>query len=95
MVDFICNQTIPSGEPTFKESVGNTYIFEFHTSVACRPEPVECIVFDKLGNRYDLSPLTRSGGAWEVSDSRNSQSHLTYFINVCAPVAGVSGCSGL
>jgi len=94
VVNFICDQNQPTGEPTFKESIGNTYIFEFHTSLACRPTPVECLVFDRDGNHYDLSALTRSGGSWRVPDSRSSHLHLTYYINVCAPIENVPGCTG-
>lgn len=74
----------------------NAFIFDFATSLACRPEPVDCLVSDFHGNQYDLTPLARVEGNWQVVDSRSSHSDLRYYINVCRPInpIGNSSCPG-
>lgn len=46
-----------------------TYTFEWETTAACsnEDEEVECSVHDAAnGKTYDLSPLTKTSGNWEV-----------------------------
>lgn len=94
VINFVCNQNVPDGEPKFVEQDGLTLVLEFQTALACRPEPVECKVYDNAGNSYDLSALMRPGSFWQVPDSRSGRQDLTYFINVCTPIGNAQGCPG-
>lgn len=91
IVLFLCRQNIPLGAPEFVRKEENAYYFDFKTSLACRPQPVDCQVQDEKGTQYDLSPLARSGTNWQVLDTRLGFSDLTYYINVCRPINSVAG----
>lgn len=91
IVLFLCRQNIPLGAPEFVRKEENAYYFDFKTSLACRPQPVDCRVQDEKGTQYDLSPLARSGTNWQVLDTRPGFSDLTYYINVCRPINSVAG----
>lgn len=97
IVLFLCRQNIPLGAPEFVRNEENAYYFDFKTSLACRPQPVDCQVQDEKGTQYDLSPLARSGTNWQVLDTRPGYSDLTYYINVCRPINSIAGstCPGL
>ncbi|XP_056014073.1 cation-independent mannose-6-phosphate receptor-like [Ostrea edulis] len=88
---FLCRQSIPLGAPEFVRKEENAYYFNFKTSLACRPQPVDCLVQDEKGNQYDLSPLARTGTNWQVLDTREDYSDLTYYINVCRPINAIRG----
>ncbi|XP_062610067.1 cation-independent mannose-6-phosphate receptor-like [Saccostrea cucullata] len=88
---FLCRQNIPLGAPEFVRKEENSYYFDFKTSLACRPQPVDCLVQDQRGNQYDLSPLARAGSNWQVLDTRPHYSDLTYYINVCRPINTIAG----
>lgn len=91
IVLFLCRQNIPLGAPEFVRNEENAYYFDFKTSLACRPQPVDCQVQDEKGTQYDLSPLARSGTNWQVLDTRPGYSDLTYYINVCRPINSIAG----
>ena len=75
---------MPQGQPVFREKDEMTYIFDFSTSLACQPEPVDCHAIDNQGNEYDLSGLAKSDGNYMVPDPERST--LKYYINLCQPL---------
>ncbi|OWF52457.1 cation-independent mannose-6-phosphate receptor-like [Mizuhopecten yessoensis] len=94
---FLCRQNVDIGEPKFdRVDEGYKYIFTFETSLACKPDPIDCLAEDIHGNRFDLSPLARGAGDtnWQVTDTHSDHKN-TYHINVCRPIntAGTS-CQG-
>jgi len=95
-INFVYNESVSLTEiqPRFVDQVGNVYLFEVASSLAYIPVPVtECQAFGNAGQKYDLSPLVRSGSSWQVTtESANEK----YFINVCRSVGNVStaSCNG-
>ncbi|XP_061480276.1 cation-independent mannose-6-phosphate receptor isoform X2 [Rhineura floridana] len=82
-------------EPVFlKETEDCTYMFEWHTPLACPPfKSIECSYKDSTGNSYDLSSLTRHKENWEAISMTSSTQK--YYINVCkslVPHQGVDFC---
>ncbi|XP_060069663.1 cation-independent mannose-6-phosphate receptor-like [Ylistrum balloti] len=93
---FLCRQNVDIGEPKFdRVDEGYKYIFTFETSLACKPDPIDCLAEDIHGNQFDLSPLARgaSDTNWQVTDVQGGK--FTFHINVCRPIntAGTS-CPG-
>ncbi|KAL4233045.1 Cation-independent mannose-6-phosphate receptor [Mactra antiquata] len=80
---FLCAKDTEMGTIMFVRQMGNVYIFNFLTSLACMPLATECVVQDEAGNQYDLTSLEKDT-YWNVADSRDD--HTTYYINVCRPV---------
>ncbi|XP_034964504.2 cation-independent mannose-6-phosphate receptor isoform X1 [Zootoca vivipara] len=83
-------------QPVFlKEMEDCTYLFEWHTPLACPPSrSIECSYKDSTGNSYDLSSLTRHKENWEAISMTNSTQK--YYINVCkslVPHRGADFCS--
>ncbi|XP_013417456.1 cation-independent mannose-6-phosphate receptor [Lingula anatina] len=92
-ITFTCDKTVPLGAPVFSKQEGHKYIFTFHTSLACPPEPVECSVYDHYGNMYDLNPLSKTTGNWQAIDTKEGDTNSVYYINVCRPINMVAGSS--
>nr|XP_006818196.1 PREDICTED: cation-independent mannose-6-phosphate receptor-like [Saccoglossus kowalevskii] len=86
VITFLCRTSIQLGEPKFVRKEGITYLFDFETALACRPQSVDCLVYDSHANQYDLSSLSRESGNWEAVDTRVGYEHLRYHINVCRPL---------
>ena len=84
VITFICNRNIPQGKPVFRRRDGADTFFDFPTSLACTPDPVDCRVSDDQGNEYDLTPLAKEDVNWRVIDPQRN--HLKYYINVCRPL---------
>ena len=70
VVRLICDQDVLNGPPTLAATNGNTYEFEFRTSLACLPRVVDCRLLDADGLEYDLSSLRRTDADWQVRDRR-------------------------
>ncbi|KAL5011151.1 hypothetical protein ScPMuIL_013456 [Solemya velum] len=86
-VTFRCDRTKYPGDLKYYNRDGSYhYIFVFHTALACPPEPVDCLVQDRYGYQYDLTPLSRTTTNWQAIDVRPEHSDLRYFINVCRPL---------
>ncbi|XP_068082527.1 cation-independent mannose-6-phosphate receptor [Anabrus simplex] len=86
-IHFICNTSIPHGQPTLKLTNSSTVIvFEVETALACVTRPVDCIAYDSQGSRYDLQALSNNRRNWEVSDNRKGYENVKYYINVCRPL---------
>ncbi|XP_049962315.1 cation-independent mannose-6-phosphate receptor isoform X4 [Schistocerca serialis cubense] len=92
-VEFVCNVSVPFGEPTFRSEVGNTYTFEFQSSHACPKGIVDCVVYDDQANKFDLSNLRREIGNWEVRAEVHGRMNSTFFINVCKSLNPVRMCN--
>nr|XP_060609655.1 cation-independent mannose-6-phosphate receptor [Anolis sagrei ordinatus] len=91
---FYCD-THTNLEPVFlKETEDCTYMFEWHTPLACPPfRSVDCSYKDSAGNSYDLSSLTRHKENWEAISRTDSA--VKYYINVCkslVPYQGTGSC---
>lgn len=74
------------GSPVFLDNNGcDTYI-EWYSSVACQKSVtasfVPCYVYGSKTQRYDLSPLIKSKGAYRVETMDDSD----FFINVCRDI---------
>ena len=85
---FKCNNSMVDEEQlanvTFVRRDDKTYLFDVETPLVCKPAPVDCVVTDSQGNEYDLSPLAKHDGNWNVIDS--ARTNIQYFINVCRPI---------
>nr|CAD7570619.1 unnamed protein product [Timema californicum] len=80
-ITLVCNENITFGEPVFKAELDNLYKFELETSLACLAWPVECAVFDREDNKFDLGQLRKTDGNWEVTDP--GQGKVRFHINIC------------
>uniref|UniRef100_A0A8C9W683 Insulin-like growth factor 2 receptor n=1 Tax=Scleropages formosus TaxID=113540 RepID=A0A8C9W683_SCLFO len=78
---FACDHS--KGAPEFMhETADCTYVFEWHTALACVPfKTTSCTFNDGNGNSYDLSPLSLSRDNWVVE--LETGNHTRYYINVC------------
>ncbi|KAL4649143.1 cation-independent mannose-6-phosphate receptor [Arapaima gigas] len=94
---FSCDHSKLVGAPEFMhETPDCTYVFEWHTALACLPfKTTSCTFNDGDGNSYDLSPLSLSRDNWVVElEMGNPQ--IRYYINVCkslVPQQGAWRCS--
>ncbi|KAK7494564.1 hypothetical protein BaRGS_00014217 [Batillaria attramentaria] len=77
--------------PRFVRQEREEYLFRLSTPLSCPPQPVDCVVQDSAGHQYDLTPLSKITGNWEVQDSRASHQNLRYHINVCRPINEIAG----
>ncbi|XP_076467139.1 cation-independent mannose-6-phosphate receptor-like [Babylonia areolata] len=93
-IELACNREANESTPiTFVSQRGHTYQFRLETPVSCPLHPIDCIVQDRKGNQYDLTPLAKVTGNYDVADSRPSHRDLHYLINVCRPINEVAGTS--
>lgn len=97
---FVCNPEATVAETTnpatyagYVSLVSNLggceFIFEYETALACPPpQPVACVLQDPVtGETYDLSPLAKPTGAWEVAVGGGSEGDAyTYLLNLCMPI---------
>ncbi|XP_048841603.1 cation-independent mannose-6-phosphate receptor [Brienomyrus brachyistius] len=100
-IGFVCDQNESPGslslvreELSTSDHVTHDVLFEFRTSLACLPAPVDCHVIDHHGNEYDLSDLSRSDRPWEAVDVSGQAQSQRFYINICKPLPRVDGCSG-
>nr|CAB3255509.1 cation-independent mannose-6-phosphate receptor [Phallusia mammillata] len=89
-ISFICNPVIAKGKPTLNTVGSNYVLFDFQTSLACQPHPVDCLVTDDFGNQFDLTPLSESIKPWTFVDDH----HRSFYLSVCRPLPPVDGCTG-
>ena len=91
-IELACNREADeSAAITFVSQVQETYLFRLETPISCVPQPVDCVVQDRQGRQYDLTPLAKLKGNYDVQDSRTSHSDLHYLINVCRPINELAG----
>ncbi|KAL2081956.1 hypothetical protein ACEWY4_021774 [Coilia grayii] len=93
---FTCDQSRAVGSPEFiKETADCTYMFEWHTSLACLPfKTISCTYSDGSGNFYDLSSLSRSSLSANTSNWRgvsHSNPGRRFYLNVCKSLVPQSG----
>uniref|UniRef100_A0A6Q2XKG2 Insulin-like growth factor 2 receptor n=1 Tax=Esox lucius TaxID=8010 RepID=A0A6Q2XKG2_ESOLU len=83
-------------ELSTSKHVTHDVFFEFSTTLACRPAPVDCRVTDAHGNQYDLSRLSRDSedSPWEAIDPSKSAKKRSFYLNVCEPLPPVKECPG-
>ncbi|KAI5938484.1 Cation-independent mannose-6-phosphate receptor [Manis javanica] len=100
IIRFVCNDDVYPGNPKFlhqdiDSSLGirNT-LFEFETSLACVPSPVDCQVTDLAGNEYDLSGLNKVKKPWTAVDTSADGKKRTFYLSVCSPLSYIPGCRG-
>ncbi|KAG7460969.1 hypothetical protein MATL_G00204630 [Megalops atlanticus] len=88
---FSCDHSKSVGAPEFiRETPDCTYLFEWHTSLACLPfKTTSCSFNDDQGNSYDLSSLSLPRSNWEVETKTGSKDR--YYINVCKSLVPQSG----
>lgn len=89
VVRFICDQDVLNGPPTLAATNGNTYEFEFRTSLACLPRVVDCRLLGADGLEYDLSSLRRTDADWQVRDRSGRCVCLGVSLAACSADAGV------
>ncbi|MBN3306457.1 MPRI protein, partial [Amia calva] len=89
---FSCDHSKNPGTPVFlRETMDCTYLFEWHTTLACLPfQTTGCAFKDDDGNSYDLSPLSRHRDNWIVVGDENGAT-MRYYINVCKSLVPQSG----
>ncbi|XP_076873911.1 cation-independent mannose-6-phosphate receptor isoform X2 [Brachyhypopomus gauderio] len=90
---FSCDHSKNPGKPAFiRETADCTYLFEWHTTLACPPfKTISCSYNDGAGHSYDLSSLTQHTSNWVVGTQKDRR----YYINVCkslVPMNGLWGC---
>ncbi|XP_062406227.1 cation-independent mannose-6-phosphate receptor [Sardina pilchardus] len=95
---FTCDHSKSVGKPEYmKETPDCTYMFEWHTALACPPfKAITCTYSDGNGNFYDLSSLSRSSLAmsssnWRVVTHSGSKDSQSYYLNVCKSLVPQSG----
>ncbi|XP_066532658.1 cation-independent mannose-6-phosphate receptor isoform X2 [Hoplias malabaricus] len=93
---FICDPSKNPGEAQFiRETADCTYLFEWHTALACPPfKTTSCSYNDGSGNSYDLSSLALHDSNWMVP-ALTGVLNQRYYINVCkslVPQSGSWGC---
>ena len=62
IITFLCNKNIPLGTPSFSHFAEHTFFFNFETSLACSPEPVQCRIAEPGNVTYNLEPLIKKKG---------------------------------
>ncbi|KTG06542.1 hypothetical protein cypCar_00005040 [Cyprinus carpio] len=92
---FSCDHSKNPGNPEFiKETADCTYLFEWHTALACPSfKTTTCSYNDGSGHSYDLSSLALHKFNWIVPDATNQKQR--YYINVCkslVPQTGLWSC---
>lgn len=87
-INFQCAPDVELGKPEFSEREGNTYMFDFLTSLTCLPMATDCFIQDDHGNQYNLGSLGKNDG-WTVLDPVDVKTR--YYINVCRPVNNIQG----
>ncbi|KAK7107906.1 cation-independent mannose-6-phosphate receptor-like isoform X2 [Littorina saxatilis] len=86
-IELACNlEADETANITFVSQVGYLYLFRLETPISCPRQQVDCMVQDRAGRQYDLTPLAKVTGNFYVQDSRTIFKHLHYLINVCRPV---------
>ncbi|XP_030577044.1 cation-independent mannose-6-phosphate receptor isoform X2 [Archocentrus centrarchus] len=100
-INFVCDPNSYPGSlklvredmRTSPEHVDHNVLFEFSTSLACMPAPVDCTITDLHGNEYDLSHLIRHAddSPWIPIDT-DSVTSRRFYINVCKPLPPVDEC---
>uniref|UniRef100_A0A8B9KQH5 Insulin-like growth factor 2 receptor n=1 Tax=Astyanax mexicanus TaxID=7994 RepID=A0A8B9KQH5_ASTMX len=93
---FSCDHNKSPGKPAFiRETADCTYMFEWHTALACLPfKTTDCTYNDGHGNSYDLSSLALHNSNW-VALPQSGNMDQRYYINVCkslVPQSGMWGC---
>lgn len=83
----ICGENLGAPELNLKWKCNTQFIWK--TSAACNPLPkikeVPCYVYDKDGNKRDLSHLILSKGHYSVE---STDSEVEFYINVCSEIKG-------
>ncbi|XP_028676700.1 cation-independent mannose-6-phosphate receptor isoform X2 [Erpetoichthys calabaricus] len=89
---FYCDHSQTSAKPVFlKETLDCSYLFEFHTSYACRPfKTIECSAKDNEGNSFDLSSLSLHQSNW-VIEPLTRDTGKRYYINICKSLVQQNG----
>lgn len=93
---FSCDHSRNPGKPDFiKETADCTYLFEWHTALACPSfKTTTCSYNDGSGHSYDLSSLALHKSNWIVVPESSNQKQR-YYINVCkslVPQTGLWSC---
>ncbi|XP_016329709.1 cation-independent mannose-6-phosphate receptor-like [Sinocyclocheilus anshuiensis] len=93
---FSCDHSKNPGKPEFiKETADCTYLFEWHTALACPSfKTTTCSYNDGNGHSYDLSSLALHKSNWMVVPDATNQKQR-YYINVCkslVPQTGLWSC---
>uniref|UniRef100_A0A8C2IXB6 Insulin-like growth factor 2 receptor n=1 Tax=Cyprinus carpio TaxID=7962 RepID=A0A8C2IXB6_CYPCA len=79
-----------SKNPFIKETADCTYLFEWHTALACPSfKTTTCSYNDGSGHSYDLSSLALHKFNWIVPDATNQKQR--YYINVCKSLVPQTG----
>ncbi|TRY58197.1 hypothetical protein DNTS_017408 [Danionella cerebrum] len=93
---FSCDHSKNPGKPEFiKETADCTYLFDWHTALACPSfKTTTCSFNDGNGHSYDLSSLALHKSNWIVVPKSSNQNQR-YYINVCkslVPQTGLWSC---
>ncbi|KAI2652218.1 Cation-independent mannose-6-phosphate receptor [Labeo rohita] len=93
---FSCDHGKNPGKPEFvKETADCTYLFEWHTALACPSfKTTTCSYNDGSGHSYDLSSLALHKSNWVIVPDATNQKQR-YYINVCkslVPQTGLWSC---
>ncbi|XP_012940789.1 cation-independent mannose-6-phosphate receptor [Aplysia californica] len=86
IINFFCDRAAQDPRMSYESHDQISTVFRVETALACASKPVDCVVQDREGRQYDLTPLARSTGNWVVIDTRSTHKDLRYHINVCRPV---------
>ncbi|XP_052442128.1 cation-independent mannose-6-phosphate receptor [Carassius gibelio] len=89
---FSCDHSKNPGKPEYiKETADCTYLFEWHTALACPSfKTTTCSYNDGNGHSYDLSSLALHKSNWMVRPESTNQ-ELRYYINVCKSLVPQTG----
>lgn len=83
-IEFVCDRNAGDGNPEFIDELDDcSYVFRWPTSHVCVEQTdFPCVLTDKEGRQYDLSPLKRLDSNWMV-DNVGQADEFVYILNVC------------
>lgn len=86
-VMFMCDPSTDKTEVHYMSQNDTVVSFGTRTSAVCPPSSnPRCVLEDQFGNVFDLRPLHRQQGNWEVLRTTSDDQEILYYLNICGPV---------
>ncbi|CAN7989555.1 unnamed protein product, partial [Ixodes hexagonus] len=83
LIEATCDRGALNHRLTFDRSEPGLFVFSLSTVLACEPAQVACTFSDSQGYQYDLTPLVRRAGNWDILHPTGSRHfHLSF----CKPL---------
>ncbi|CAN7984751.1 unnamed protein product [Ixodes pacificus] len=82
LIEVTCDRGAANHRLTFGRSEPGLLVFDLATVLACEPVEVDC-TFGGPGSRYDLTPLVRRVGNWDIPHPTSSR---LFHLSFCRPL---------